>query len=916
MECSILLKFDFFLLLFFFFSSLTKLYASEVFVERQSPERICIENHSTASASFLITNRSHEKKSFQGEIRLPPGWTLIPGKFPSITLEPGESYLQLVVIKPSKSALSGIYHLEYLVNGETSQDFQIEVKKTRELEVCIEGVPKHAFFGEKYFITLVLKNKGNSKIPLFISAKEYLGYALSFDQNPYILLEPGEIRCVKVEVHTFLGIKCHKEHIVTFHVKECHTQEVLFAHTTLVNMYPLGYSKEDIYHYYRSHVELGAGTHGGRKEVYVGSSGCGYLDENREKHVDYYFRAPFIQQADIAYDLTCTQEDAFVRYVDPIQNLYAGNGIYTMSPLTMSYRYGWGAGYATYFDPVEVGTMYVKDQSHYKIQNGAYYVAYTPLKWCRFSLNVLNSNLNKEASFQLGEPRNALTYSTRAQAAFCREFVLDGEYACSKGKDTVDRVRHATFINVSGEPFKSYWYAFQNIYANPFFVGFYSDTKQTSASIGFPIYGKVHMNLSQNLYDYNLHLNPDKGRAPRESYRWATLSSPLPWDMFASLSYNNTVIKDLLIDVDYRTNYVSLVANKSYCKWLFQAVCEGGEYVNKKVFNQDHSWQNYQLYVHYKRTPYETYSIYSRQGYQMLVDDLKWAQIYGINLILCGYNNWFYNILYEHTLRIRDFNRNFVTAEVKRVFDNEHSLRLKGFWNRESFIRYYESSLGNIELPKERTTEVEFLLTYTMPIDIPVSVKKSIGSIEGAVFARGGYPLIKKRVLCNQLRAMTNQAGKYQFSHLVPGLYYITLEQEADGLVSLQPLPLLVSVQEGCSTPVNIEMVRESKIRGKICYSNEEKELINVSGAFVSLVSRATEERMQTTSNAHGEFFFNHLRPGDWEVVVNSCNLPEEYTLLTKEILVMLKPGEEQKLTFKAVRQERKIKLIDQGALK
>ncbi|MDR3624737.1 MAG: hypothetical protein P4L16_06325 [Chlamydiales bacterium] len=890
-------------------------------LERQSLQVTEIESGGVATASFLITNDSQKKVCLKGGIEAPTDWTVIPEEFAPIVLEPGESFLQLVAVKAPKSACSEIYDLYYFLKEDEGHNFiekslfQIIIGATTEIEACVEDVPKHGFLGESYIITLYLKNRGNISADLCITAKEHFHFPLYISPTPRITLHPGEARCVKVLVNTDRNVKCHIAHTVTLHVLDICSKEVVFAHTTLVDMFPLGYSKNDIYNYYPSSVELGAGFYGGKKQVYVGSQGCGYLDENKDRHIDYYFRAPFIQQVDVAYDLTCVQEDAYFRYCDHAQNIYLGNGIYTMTPLTMSFRYGWGAGYAGYFGPVEVGTMYVKDSSYFAEKNGAFYAAYKPAKWCRFSLSELKTDQGEQAAFQLDQPRSAHTYSARSQLFFCKQAQIDTECAVSKGTSSYEKTRYATYVYVKGEPLKSCWYTFQNIYAPPRFVGFYSDTRQTNASIGFPIYKRVQASISQNYYSYNLDRDPNKERATRDKNRWVTLSSPLPYDIYASLSYNNAVVKDPLKDISYTTNYLSLVFNKTICEWMLQGVCEQGKHINRRVFNKDHHWQNYQLYIHYRPSSYEMYAIYSRQGYQMIVDCVKWAQVYGVNLVLCGYKNWFYNLFYEHTWRTKDFKRNFASGEVKYVFPNEHALKLKGFWNREDFTRYFHSSFGHVAFPTKQSTEVEMLLTYTVPLNIPIGRKKSGGTVQGIVSA-GSFPIARKSVMCNQERSLTDSRGTFCFSHLGAGYYYLNLEAQLDGFVSLQPLPMVIAVQEGRVTNCNIQMVKEAEISGRVCYIDRESgALKGVHRAFIVLRSIRIKEKMQMVTNEQGLFVFKHLRPGQWEVIIHSCELPEGVSLKARECIIDIRPGEKKSCSFEAIQKSRKIQFIDEGAL-
>ncbi|PID46372.1 MAG: hypothetical protein CSB47_04490, partial [Proteobacteria bacterium] len=130
---------------------------------------------------FTVTNRGTTTLTLNENIGLPNGWRILAQRGTFI-LAPGESTLRLVHVLASATVPAGRYSLPYrvtatdnlLVRAETNMTVMINA--TTKLALNIIEQPQLVLAGEEYTIRVQVENKGNSALPLTVSAKDNTGY--------------------------------------------------------------------------------------------------------------------------------------------------------------------------------------------------------------------------------------------------------------------------------------------------------------------------------------------------------------------------------------------------------------------------------------------------------------------------------------------------------------------------------------------------------------------------------------------------------------------------------------------------------------------------------------------------------------------------------------------------------------------
>ncbi len=904
-------------------------------VSCQSSPLVEIEAGETLTASFLIINHSKSSFSLIGQMNLPQSWSVLPNQVSTFVLE--EKNVQLFAIKIPSHALPGKYFLCYRIacQDEPSLFYEshlrVMVLPHIKVHSTLEQPPKQILAGDSYSSTLHLVNTGNASIPLTIKTNNAWNYPVEAIP-PYLYLEPGEAQSVKIIVKTEKYIPEKFSHITNLEVYS-DQQNCLCSHTTIVDIYPSVYDDFDPYHYLPVQTTLGFGTEDHKKQAFIETVGGGPLNEEGTKNLSFLFRVPIIKQTNLVNELYGIPESNFIHYWTPQLDAYAGDGIYCLTPLTLC-QYGTGALLSVYPSCISSGAIYLNRIGHQSSSAGGGFIAFTRKKF-NLMAALINTNLNKHDRRIRRLSKESQTFSLSTNIKM-NSGEIDLEWAKSEGGK--HGKGQAFYFYGEGQWGKEINYCIKKIYADPHFVGYYSDMDQFGMSVGFPIKGKLRGTIAYNTYEANLKRSFCKYSAPRDKSGWIGVSYTFPSQLYTMLTYNQCEVQNVLQEHSYRIRYLSLILGKPYLCWNYQGLFEIGQYQHyhqtKKTHH--HLWQNYQFYLNFTPSCHFQYSLYSRLGYLMFFNDdirnsyddlyykdsvkIDWSWIYGICV---NWNSDYFNFrcLFEKTKYSSKSKRHFIAWELNRILHNSHALSVKGSWDREFHCKQ----------------DFKILFTYTIPWLMPIGSNRKEGCANGKILGPSEVvPSIEIR--CNNGKQLiSNSQGKFVFSHLKPGLYHLWIEDKENQLVPKEALPIYFEVQKAKKTEIKVEMVEAAQLSGLIkifeadpniqarimLHSlNDPKSIDNTSiykekggwkNAIIKLHSEEDKGDIYAITDSQGMFFFNKISPGKWILLIQTDNLPSGYYLERNEISLDILPGDVKRLEFKALPIERQLKIIDQS---
>lgn len=883
-----------------------------------SPKTAETEPGRILTASFLVTNNAAKEEEFLENINLPDGWQIItPAQFP-FTLKSSEQSVRLVAFFLPATAPSGSYEITYAVKSQrdyaiTDRDsFQVMVLPVVKLEILLEDKPEVVVAGESYDLKLRIVNRGNCAVKIGLKVEQYPEYPMEIEAKD-ITLEAGKSQGVRIKITTDEKLNQKINHVIQIkaEAKEIKKGVISAQKSIAVEIIPRVTGALDPFHRIPVRMSFIGIDENGKGGAQVEFSGSGTLDEAGKKRIEFLMRAPDMQDSGVF-----GQRDEFrFSYRDESLDMHLGDRSYSLSPLTLNYKYGRGAEINLRPGRFGLGAFFLNSRwSEPEERESGGYLKYQFEKF-DLKLNLLDA---QKSADQLANFRgfNDKIWSLETQIKPNAHTNMEFEYgSCDRAGETSG---NAYRVHLNGQMSKDASYSLEKVYAGPKYFGYYNDADYTYTALNFPIYGRLKGTCSYRSYENNLDRDPSKNTATNESsYAVGTrYSFPSGWN--ASLDYGQFYRQDELVPQSY--NFAERTLKLGLGKTLspklnFYLNLERGEFENKLTQTKNDELDRYRLFVNFLPTANQRYSLNATSGHDSYTENPQRTQSVGVSGSWRIKNNISCNLSYQ---------KNHADFEN---FNGSDSL----YFN----LRYQLPAGRSLSVisrwihPVEGKQDISSFLTYTIPLGIPVSRKKSIGFLKGKVFdVENGQrqPIHNVILKTNNSTAVTDQNGGFVFV-LKPGEYLLSIERKSIGLerVTTVKMPLKVNIRAGQTQEIEIGVVTSCSVSGKITIAesdnnhngnheenadgtfkspvlvgdgkngnangankNQRKEAEGLGNVLVEL-SDGTET-LQEITNGNGDFSFRDIRPGQWTLKVDDNNLPPYHFLEQKEFHFDLKP--------------------------
>jgi hypothetical protein len=884
-----------------------------------------------ASLSFRVASSSSGDVEFIESLSLPKDWQpIIPlGVF---TLRPAEVQSRIIAFAIPTSAAAGRYEISYSVRGQSDYGIQdvetvaVTVAPLSKLAIMPEEKPEAVIAGREYHVELRFVNQGNAAAAIGTQVASDRDYPAQLDLKEFTL-DAGRDQVVTLSVGTDRNERQMRQHTVEVRALDAQSGKLLAGVAITVNVIPRVSGSPDLYHRLPAQVCLramgGGSANGWQTEI----SGAGSLDEAGTRKVDFLFRGPDAHD-DGVFGM---RDESRLNYRTGRMELALGDQSYGFSPLTEYYRYGRGTGFGINgrgglgFGAYYLGSRWELPR---ETEVGAYVKQSLKDNWLR--LNLLRKSRDAGATAN-AQALDAVLWSLEGCAHPAHHMSLSAEYGRSNYDDAGPVTDDAYRVELEAGARNRYQVS--KIHAGPDYQGYYHDCDYTTGAVVVPVGAGTEARASYGRWEQNLDLRPDQTTAPRESLVQFALSRTLLSRWSLSAGYEAFRSRDPIQPAtDSSEGALRLAAARTSERSNFSLELHVGR-ERQTSPDRTHDILRVSALGAYRPSPGACFTLYGSLG---------GGEVQASRLL--GFAN---NIGATVTLQARDdvqvrfgymkYGFNSDNQAANSVIDGEVTYGRPDDAAVTLRVLRNSQSLGGRD-------ETSYLLSYTFRFGIPVSRRKSIGAIDGAVYyeANGARtPVADAIVTVDGAGAATGRNGRFSLNSLAPAAYLVRVDRASIGpdQVTKDKCPILVQVKGGETTQLDIALVQGASVTGRVATAapaaNDSAsgnapthgnapyiageplsatgpgEGVGLPNVLVELTSG--DEVVRRVTDQSGGFQFEALRPGKWRLHVYDYNLPAFHYLEQSEMDLELKAGEHQQVAVRVLPRVRRIRMIEGG---
>ena len=913
----------------------------------------------TITLVFCAVNRSGKAHEFTARPELPEGWRLVIEETDFLLAAGDEAIRLLSANIPVRTAM-GSYKVGYTVSAldepALSGRAEVEVKVLLQAELAVETleVQHLAVAGEKCQSTFLVSNRSNAPLDVNLDVRSN-GPGVSQDAKK-IRLESGESKSVEISVATDPNLiqKLDQQVQLTAEAKIPEKGAIAASAMTEFEVIPRVSGKGDYFN--RLPTEIGFSAIGGSGAQGYGQfnfSGAGPLNSEGTQWLDFALRGPGRGLGrDLTYPFGLQPDEYRVSYHSDNLNILAGDGSYSLTPLTEIGNYGRGLGVDATFNTWSVRGYFERvlpevESSHEQ----ALQVGWKPAEHLKFDLSYISREDPEH-------PKASQIFSLRSRLSN-KIYHVNLEYSWDWSSVQGFRPANSALWLEAGETYKKLISLVNIIRAGAQYQGYYQNMDYDSAEVTYASSERWGVRASYRDQKIQAAIAPYI-----EPFNDETIQIGAYYQAFRRLSFS---LDERIHDsrdlsgqstFDYQDSTLRLGAFFYSGTFSLQNFVDIGRTLN----NLSHDCEGlteYTISANYlaiNRISLAAYLHYRDQRESFTGDKIRRLDMnFQIGLQWKGINlNAFYRTavlqdLYSNALSRENFEdpafllNNCDTFGINLAcrFRNGHSLALR--------LQKVVNPFWDAQPPKALIG----LVSYSIPVGFPVSRKMSIGMLHGRVYDvernRQGIPGVIVKV--NDLATVTDGKGEFVFNGLTPGLYMLTLDERRAGSdkVPVDRMPLNLLVEGGKKLDCPIGLTSGASISGRIMVYDFENgtslqivkkepdikapsagesvekapgdeakphlaERAPLVGTVVEL--RGEGEVYERVTDAEGRFLFEGLRPGPYKLRVYDDNLPEFHVFEKDTFDLDLMTGAQDNITIRVIPVIRSIQIIDQGEVK
>jgi hypothetical protein len=225
------------------------------------------------------------------------------------------------------------------------------------------------------------------------------------------------------------------------------------------------------------------------------------------------------------------------------------------------------------------------------------------------------------------------------------------------------------------------------------------------------------------------------------------------------------------------------------------------------------------------------------------------------------------------------------------------------------------SVVANYSQPSNSSEKDIFVsLKYDIKFDVPISKDKNLGNFKGKIKCDEIENVGGVILNMNDIAAITNKNGEFEFNDLAPEKYYLTIDQSTynRNYITEQTIPLEIQILPQKTDTLTINFIKPVRINGKITYKETAQIQSNgFKNKLPQLILKLDNgvDQFFTLMNEQGEYSFSEVRPGDWNLSIVTKGLENKFDFVDNAKKIKLISGINQTIDFLVKDKARKINI-------
>ncbi|HEX7118225.1 MAG TPA: NEW3 domain-containing protein [Longimicrobiales bacterium] len=872
-------------------------------VERRGPALLEADAGSTVTAVFRVVNAGGVARRFVPRIELPAGWRVVTGS-ESFDVPAGGAAIRLIGVAVPSDARPGEYRIGFegragrAGEGTVGDFVRVFVRSRWRLELQALEAPRFVVAGEAYTARFRLVNRGNASGRVRLSVRSAPDLPTHTD-SAVIGIGAGAVRIIGVEVETAARTTRMLRHHVALTATAVGADSVTTTASSTVDVYPGGAEEPAPDRRLPAELRLHA-----VRQPYPGAQfefrGGGRLHEGSAARVDFLARRSTIERS--AYR---GRDEYRLSYRGERFDVWLGDQIFRLSPLTATGRYAFGIGARA-----RAGGLLVGGYAHRNRRQEAGERTHAAQLGYRFGRGI------EVAAHYLARigPDSGQVASVRGTVRPWRNATVDVEYgrrlAFAAGAE-------AWSVDVTGGTARIRFDA-GHLRADPDYPGAYRGTSRDHARLSLGIWRRLRLEGSAQWQEREVR---DRGAL--------FLGDRATHVYTARLAYGHAV------SAEYRREgRAGRQWHGRFDRELESVGLQLGVHAGGMVVQSGSEFGTVLDRVAGRKAPFRRHSLQASlspgygQSYSARVEYLSGSTVH------------------TSTLQERLSVSLHATAELTSSLSAR--LAVQAFHDGGELPRRYALVDAGIEhtLPFGHriavntrvsaygagggalTRDAVFTADYVIPLGLPVPGRSSGASARIRVHdARTGEGIAGIPVHLGGRTVISDDDGTATFRGLRPGTYPVRLDRQSLGLdrVAMRPLPAIVTVDGDRAVRMDIGISPSARLTGTVRLFEFERtapldpgaSALVEAGALRDVVIELSREgeALHRVTDGRGRFEFADLAPGEWTLAVVAADLPPNHDLAEDTIRLHLAPGDAAEVTLRALPHWRPVRIIDSGEI-